>query len=480
MRTVVALLALVAACARAGSEPPPSVPQTTPDRASRVFIALVPVVHVKGVPDRRYAIEERMRHFHVPGVSVAVVDEGALVWARGFGVAERGKDAPITTSTLFQAASISKPITATATLRLVEQGKLSLDEDVNRYLRSWRVPDGELTANQKVTLRRLLSHSAGTNVHGFKGYASTDPLPTVPQILAGAAPANTPPIRVEAVPGEKLQYSGGGILIEQLALTDATGKTFPALMKELVLDPIGMRDSTFELSPSLAARACTAHDTDGAPLPGRFLVFPELAAAGLWSTPTDLLAWAMAISDARDGRPSNALTQASARAMLTPQKGPLGLGPIIRGEGRALRFGHPGWNEGFHSEIVYYPELRKGAAVMVNGHAGRPMVRELLYAIAAEYGWPGFEADTIAPIAMDAKARDALIGSYEGKADGVEIDARVRSEGDRLMFDSKKLGVSSEVIFVSPTSFVVEDSGDEIAFKPGGALEFGGVVLARK
>lgn len=489
MRNLVAALAVLvlSTCAPASSSPPPSAAHSKPDRASRVAAALVPVVHVQGAPERRYAIEERMEHFHVPGVSVAVFDEGVVVWARGFGVAERGKDAPITTTTLFQAASISKPVTATATLRLAERGKLSLDEDVNHYLRSWQVPSSELTATEKVTLRRLLSHTAGTNVHGFVGYASSAPLPTLPQILDGTATANTPPIRVVTVPGEKLEYSGGGIVIEQLALTDLTGQTFPALMKELVLDPIGMHDSTFDLPlpAPIAARACTAHDADGAPLAGRFLVFPELAAAGLWSTPTDLLAWAIAIDDARAGRSSAVLTQASAQAMLTPQKGPLGLGPIVRGEGRALRFGHPGWNDGFHSEVVYFPALRKGAAVMVNGHAGRPMVREILYAIASEYAWPGFEPDTIVPFAVDSRAREALVATYEGKADGTTLDARVRSEGDQLVFESKKLGVRSEVIFVSSTSFVVKDSGDalEISHGPDGsvdALHFGGIALTRR
>ncbi len=342
-----------------------------------------------------------------------------------------------------------------------------------------------MTATQKVTLRRLLSHTAGVNLHGFIGYATTAALPTLVQILEGTAPANTPPIRVVNVPGEKVQYSGGGIIIEELALTDVTGETFPALMKELVLDPARMHDSTFDLPlpPSMAARACAAHDADGVPLAGGHLVFPEMAAAGLWSTPRDLLAWAMAIDDARAGRSETLLTQASARAMLTPQKGPLGLGPIIRGDGRALRFGHPGWNEGFHSEVVYFPELRKGAAVMVNGHAGRPMVREILYAIASEYGWPGFSPDTIVPFAVDARTRERLVGTYEGSADGTIVDARIRGDAGRLYFVSKKLGASAEIIFGSKTSFVVKDSGDELSFTladDGAVLQFGDIVLTRK
>ena len=303
-----------------------------------------------------------MRHSHVPGASVAVVDGGAIVWARGYGVTERGKETAVTAKTLFQAASISKPVTATATLRLVEQGRLALDEDVNHYLRSWRVPDSALTAAEKVTLRRLLSHTAGFNVHGFLGYATGDRLPTVPQILDGAAPANTPPIRVMTVPGDKLEYSGGGILVEQLTLTDVTGKTFPALMKELVLDPVGMRDSTFELPlpPSVAARTSTAHDADGAPLPGRFLVFPELAAAGLWSTPSDLVSWAIAIDDARAGRSTAVLTRASAQAMLKPQKGPLGLGPILHGEGARCASATLVGTRDSTPEVIYFPEPPQG------------------------------------------------------------------------------------------------------------------------
>ncbi len=488
MRNVaMALAILLTACAPGRSSPPPGAPHVKEDRASRVAASLVPVVHVEGQQRRRHGIAERMKRFRTPGVSVAVVDEGAVVWARGFGVVERGKSSPVTATTPFQAASISKPVTATATLRLAEQGKLSLDEDVNHYLRSWHLPESELTATEKVTLRRLVSHTAGINVHGFVGYTTTDLLPTVQQILEGAAPANTPPIRVIAVPGEKLQYSGGGTVIEQLALIEVTGKTFPALMKELVLDPMGLRDSTFELPlpPSVAAKAATAHDSVGAPVAGRFLVFPELAAAGLWSTPSDLLGWAIAIDDARAGRSSKVLTRASAQAMLTRQKGPLGLGPIVRGEGPSLHFGHPGWNDGFHSEVVYFPELRKGAAVMVNGHSGRPMVREILLAIAAEYGWPDFEPDTIVPFTVDVRTRETLVASYEGKADGVTIDARVRGEGDRLHLDSKKLGVSSEVIFVSETRFVVRDSGDELSITLDAdgavdALHFGDIALARR
>jgi CubicO group peptidase (beta-lactamase class C family) len=445
------------------------------------------VVRAKGVPESRHRLADRMKYYDTPGVSVAVVEDGAIAWARGAGVIDRDKEAPITAVTLFHAASISKPVTATATLRLAELGKVSLDEDVNRYLRTWKVPSSEHTKKEKVTLRRILSHTAGVNVGGFIGYASTDPLPTLKQILDGEKPANTPAVRVVAVPGSTVRYSGGGVTIEQLVLTDVTEKSFPALMKQLVLDQAGMRESTFDqpLPVDDAARASTAHDAGGAPLRGRFVVYPEMAAAGLWSTPTDLLAWAVAIAEARAGRSTKLVTQASAQAMLTPVKGPIGLGPIVRGEGRALRFGHVGWGEGFHAELVYFPELGKGAAVMVNGHAGRPLLREILYAIASEYGWPGLGPDEIEPFAIDAKVREAIVGTYEGTADRVVIDARVTADGDKLYLDSMKLGLHSEIVFVSKTSVVAIDSGDELSIEVGKdgavtALSFAGTSLARR
>jgi CubicO group peptidase (beta-lactamase class C family) len=488
MQKIALLLALLAL---PGCAPVPFVDEPVPhgelDRSTKVIAALSPVVRLKGAKEQRHRLADRMEYFRTPGASVAVVDGGKIVWARGFGFVERGKPAPITPTTLFQAASISKPVTATATLRLAENKKISIDTDVNQYLTSWKVPENQFTATEKVTLRRILSHTAGTNIHGFLGYSKWDRLPTVAQILAGAEPANTAPVRVVAVPGSAFSYSGGGTMIQELALTDVTGKPFPELMRELVLVPAGMRESTFEqpLSAGAALHASSAHDLGGAPLRERFVVYPELAAAGLWSTPSDLLAWSMAIADARAGRPLAVLSQATALAMLTPEKGPLGLGPMVRGEGDAFRFGHTGWNEGFHSEVVYFPELGKGAAVMVNGVAGRPLVREILYAIAAEYDWPGFAPDNIEPVEVDTQTKEALVGHYGASVDRADVAAQIRRDGENLSIESSKLGLRSELLFVSKTSFVVLDTGDEFSFVLGeggrvATIEWAGIVLERE
>jgi CubicO group peptidase (beta-lactamase class C family) len=231
----------------------------------RVVSGLRPPVEIDGKPAQRWTLAERMTNYKVPGVSIAVIQNGRIAWARGFGEKEAGKTDPVTPTTLFQAASISKPVAATAMLRLVERGTLNLDTNVNRYLKSWKVPDNKFTTTEKVTLRRIVSHTAGLTVHGFPGYATTDAIPTVVQVLDGVKPANTDPVRVDTTPGAIERYSGGGTTIMQQLLVDVTGKPFPALMQELVLGPVGMTSSTYE-QPIPAARApeaAHAHRQDG-------------------------------------------------------------------------------------------------------------------------------------------------------------------------------------------------------------------------
>ena len=232
-----------------------------------------------------------MRKRQVAGLSLAIIQDGKIVKARGYGVTERSGDSPVTTATLFQAGSISKSVSALGALRLVEQSKLALDEDVNARLVTWKVPVNEFTKEKKVTLRGLLSHTAGLTVHGFPGYATDDPVPTVVQILDGAKPANTKPIRVDFVPGSQWRYSGGGYTVMQQMIVDVTGAPFPRFMREAVLGPLAMKDSTFEqpLPAGTAKQTASGHVGDRSPVKGRWHIYPEMAAAGLWTTPSDLV-----------------------------------------------------------------------------------------------------------------------------------------------------------------------------------------------
>jgi len=263
-------------------------PEDSDTRISRIENGLLPAAVIQGQSLPRMRLTDRMKHYHVPGVSIAVFDKGQILWARGFGLAEIPANKSVTPETLFQAASVSKSVTAFAALQLVQQKKLNLDDDVNRKLVSWKVPENEFIRNEKVTLRRLLSHTAGLNVASVGGYLVGEPLPTTVQILDGQKPANNEPIRVDRTPGKEFRYSGGGYVAVQLLLMDVTHKSFPELMHELVFEPLGMTHSTFEvpLRKSLWPEAAKPYASNGAPAEGGWpLGYPAMAPAGLW-TPT--------------------------------------------------------------------------------------------------------------------------------------------------------------------------------------------------
>jgi CubicO group peptidase (beta-lactamase class C family) len=321
-------------------------------------------------------------------VSVALINHGVIEWAHGYGVPAPGEPAT-TPETLFQAASISKPVSTFAVLRLVERGQLSLDEDVNVALRSWQVPASKSTHQHPVTLRGILTHSSGLNVHGFQGYAPGATLPSLPQILEGAPPANSPAVRVIFTPGSRQQYSGGGFVVLQQLVSDTTHVPFEQTMTQLVLAPLEMTHSVYaaQLPPELAQRAAQGHDAKGNALPGKWHVYPQLAAAGLWTTPSDLAHFALLLEQARTGK-SAFLSQASAELMSTRQFGSFALGFAVRGEGQNRAFTHSGVNAGFRCELLFFPERGQGAVVMTNGDGGGALVQDILRALGHIYAWP--------------------------------------------------------------------------------------------
>jgi CubicO group peptidase (beta-lactamase class C family) len=387
-------------------------PSALEQRILRIQDGLFPAVIVEGRPAQTNKLIDRMATLRIPGVSVAVIHEGKVEWARGFGVTKIDGP-PVTPETLFQAASISKPVTAVAVMRLVEAGKLNLDTDVNQYLKTWKVPDNQFTAARKVSLRELLSHTAGITVHGFGGYANGDPLPTIVQVLNGEKPANSPPIRVDVEPGTMWKYSGGGYVITQQLLEDITGKPFPQIMQEMVLGPMGMVHSTYEqpLPANRLSEAAMPYAQSGQAVTGGPHTYPEMAPAGLWTTPSDLAQYALDIQRSLAGNSNHVLSVATIRQMLTPVLNQWGLGPETGGSGDHLYFTHGGANDGFRCNLVAY-DSGDGAVVMTNSDAGGAIANEILRTIAYEYKWPDFQPvhRTIAKI--DPKTFDSYVGSY--------------------------------------------------------------------
>lgn len=387
--TTVAALTLLGTSACSEQNPPSPAAEAQPDpRIAAVESGLAGLVHVVGEPADAWSLAERMAFHNVPGVSIAVLEDGKIAWAKGYGVLETGKPAPVDTETIFQAASISKPTTAVAALRMVEGGRLALDAPINDFLTSWQVPENEFTQRQPVTLRQILSHSAGFTVHGFPGYADGQAIPTVVQVLDGEQPANTPAVRVDKTPAESWRYSGGGFTVMQLAMTDVSSKAFPDLMRELVLAPAGMTRSGFAqpLPETDRGNAATAHRGDGSAVPGHSHAYPEMAAAGLWTTPSDLLRLGLAVVAAVRDEPNAILGPEMTKQMLTTQAGTYGLGFSLEDRGDGQVFSHGGANQGFISLFFTYADGRGGAAITSNGQNG-VLVNEIAAAISAAYGW---------------------------------------------------------------------------------------------
>lgn len=359
-----------------------------------------------------------MQQFRIPGLSIAVIDNFQIVWAKAYGVVELGSTTPVTTETMFQAASISKAVTALGTLHLVEQGKLSLDEDVNKELVSWKVPENEFTREQKVTLRRIMSHSAGTTVHGFPGYATDAPIPTLVQILNGDKPANTMPVVVDVVPGTLFRYSGGGVTIEQQLVMDVTGVPFPRFMRETVLDKIGMDHSTYEqpLPPAKTQFAATGTNQNGVAVAGKWHLYPEMAAAGLWTTPTDLAKCAIEVALSKHGKANRVLSEKMTREMLTPQIEHMGLGFFLDKDNPDA-FLHTGGNEGFESELLMLADSGQGVAIMANSQTLYLVEDYLIESVAREYRWkyvpPKHPAETVLMVLANEKDPKTVIRGYQ-------------------------------------------------------------------
>ncbi len=399
----------------------------------RVETGLVPAARIApSAPSHgvRWSLEDRMRRYRVPGVSIAVIRDFNVEWAAGYGVRDARTRQPVDERTLFQAGSISKPLAALAALELVEAGKLSLTDDVRRGIRSWTMEENEISRAGRLTLAALLSHRGGTTVHGFLGYPRGASLPTVPEVLSGSGPANSPPVFMDLEPDGTFRYSGGGTTIAQLLMTEVTGEEFPALARRVVFEPLGMKDSTYEqpLPTDRWPNYASGHLVDGDVTPSGFHVHPEMAAAGLWTTAGDIARYVVAVMRAHRGD-ADVLGETTVERILTAvDGGPTGLGVFIDEKAGEFYFQHGGSNVGFKNQFYGHRDDGYGAVVMTNGDQGGDLIQEILNGIAEVYGWHGFLDDAVAIAERDESEEALCVGRYELADDRVLVVEFVQGE----------------------------------------------------
>ena len=432
-------------------------------RMARVENGLLSPVLVKGDPG--WNISERMKFYEVPGVSIAVIENFKIAWAKGYGVKDVLTGESVRENTMFQAASISKSFNATAIMKEVQEGKLSLDANVNDYLQSWKLPENEFTAKNKVTLANLLSHTGGITVSSFSGYPAAAAVPTVQQILRGESPANNPPVAVEMEPGKTFSYSGGGATIAQLVLIELEKKPYPQIMNEFILTPLQMTHSTFaQPLPEALKNQMAAGHSGGQPVDGKFFIYPELAAAGLWSTPTDLAKFAIEHQLSILGRSNKILAPEWEEKMITPYiSDNYGMGFNIYGK-KGTYFEHSGGNRGFASLLLAHKTKGYGMVVMINSDAF-DLILEILRAIANEYEWEDYlpEPYTIVPVPAEKLQRYA--GRYLLNDDNV---ISVNWENGHLR--AERSGQEPTEIFpIAENEFISKQENMKLEFLKGAA-----------
>jgi CubicO group peptidase (beta-lactamase class C family) len=447
------------------------------ERVRRVEAGLLTPVVIAG-QQSGMLLEERLQHYRVPGLSIAVINDGRIEWAKGYGVVEAGGSSAVDTATLFQAASISKPVAALGALRLVEAGRLALDADVNASLTSWQVEQNGHTQVERVTLRRLLSHSAGLTVHGFRGYAAGEAVPGLVQVLDGAAPANSARVRPDTTPGARWRYSGGGSSVVQLLMQDVTGLSFPDLMRELVLVPTGMVHSGYEqpLPAARAAAAAVGHRGTGQPVAGRWHTYPEMFAAGLWTTPSDLARLAVAVQRSYAGASDGVVTAGMTREMLTAQAGEYGLGFAVARGPDWTAFSHGGANEGFRATFFAFADRGQGVIVMTNSDNGGPLISEVIRAVAQEYDWPAQRAVVRAVVPIAPARLAAMAGVWTGELNGRVVSLTVSAAGATLQATGWPLDGRTLHHFGDDAFFHVEGT-TVLRFESDGHDRFTGAVL---
>lgn len=388
----------------------------------------------------KYSIIQRMKYYKIPSVSIAIIDNEKIVLSKTYGLAGIEQNRPANTNTLYQVASISKSINALGVIKLVQDGYLSLTKDIRNYLKTWTFPDNELSKNKAITIKNLLSHTAGLSVHGFIGYSINDSLPSINQILDGQMPANNEPVKPIYPINEHFEYSGGGYTIIRKILDDNISSNYDSLMTAIVLGPLKMTNSTFS-QPLSKKYKNFAYGTDKEmkTLKGNYYIYPEQSAGGLWSTATDIAKFVLSIQHDLKGSKNAILNKQLTQEMLTPVLNNYSLGFGIVEKGGEKYFWHEGESYGYNS--MYYGSFTtgKGVVILTNAYPanGHPFIQELLNSVATVYNWKEFYKPAKKKLAF---VPDTLLLKYAGDyfSENPQMKITITRNGSQLELTARR------------------------------------------
>lgn len=416
-----------------------------------------------------YTLEDRMKHWNVPAVSFVVIDHMEIVYAGAFGVRKDGDSTNIDKNTLFQAASVSKPVAATGAMTLAYKNQLPLDTDINTLLREWQLPKD--TFKQDITIRRILSHTAGLSVGGFTGYPSEDSLPGLTQIIDGLPPANSPAVRVIVEPGSRFMYSGGGYQVMQKVIEELTGKSFPEVMKENVFKPLGMYRSFYApLDTAQKENAAYGHMPNGF-IPNYAPVHVESAAGGLWTTPTDLGILLIELMKAYNNRSEKLFDSSSMSQVLETFFWDFGLGFKVLGEGRDLRFSHGGATRGWHSHFMAFPERGQAVVVMTNGTNGWVLWPEIERSVGHMFNWPNLQPKKVELREMKTNQLEEYTGDFD------MMGLRVSIEKDSTLLTFNGAGLQWTLVPVAKDTMEIVEMEGQVFFRRNDQQDINGLHL---
>lgn len=464
MKNIISVLFIIILFQSCGEE---SSTASTNDLIKKTETGLTTPVYIEG--DSTWSIEERMKHYGIPGASIAVIHNGEIAWTKAYGVMDKESQTPVTTQTLFQAAATSMPVTAYGALRLVEQHKLGLDEDINSYLKSWKVPENDFTKEKKVTIKNLLNHSAGIHPRGTGRYSINEEIPTLVEILNGTSPAINEPITVNKEPGESVSFAYASYVPMQQMMLDVEGKTFPEIMHELVLQPLEMNNSTFNQSLTTAqlAKVATGYLQDGSMVEGRRKIYPAMASYGLWTTAEDYAKFLTNVQQTLKGNSTKGLSKELTELMGTPYgvsnsgwSFTLGLGFQLFNRNDDIYLRHHGWNTGFYAEIMAHRDKGYGVVVMTNSTFPE-FNAEVIRAVAQVYDWANF-----VPVHQKMEIEQLSIDEIAGRYQSDDVIVKIFQKDNQLFYKNILDEQGVELIKVSDSLFVRRNSSRFIQFKP--------------